>query len=457
MANLNFDFLKGLHQPAPRYTSYPTILDWEMSDEQPAHLAFQKLTTSQTPLSLYFHIPFCHSMCLYCGCSVVINRREDLVTRYIHALIQEMKQIFHIIGKRKVARIHFGGGTPSRLPRHLFTLLFSHIHTYYDLSDTEEIAIEFDPRSLRSDPSLPQFLQSLGFNRVSLGIQDTQKEVQEAVRRRQSHEESLQAYNLFRELGFSSMNVDLIYGLPKQTKTSFKQTVADILAMRPDRIALFSFASVPWAKPHQKAIRQEDLPSMEEKFAIYSHARHTLTQAGYVAIGLDHFALHDDSLAIAFKNKTLIRNFQGYSLPPEDDLIGLGMSATSFIHGIYLQNDKHLPTYEEKIFNHQFATIKSKILSPDDHIRKWVIHTLMCSFQIAKQEFFDRFGVHFDAYFSASRDRLISMEQTGLIYNSDSSLTVSPLGELFVRVIATAFDQYFLTTATLTSRFSQSI
>ncbi|WP_348663229.1 oxygen-independent coproporphyrinogen III oxidase [Chlamydia vaughanii] len=458
MFNLNFNFLEGLHQPAPRYTSYPTALEWEESDAQPAYLAFQNLKEDDRPLSLYFHIPFCQSMCLYCGCSVVINRREDIVEKYIATLIQEMELVHSLLGgKRKASRIHFGGGTPSRLSRSLFKKLFFHIHRLFDLSEVEEIAIEFDPRSLRNDSGKAEFIQSLGFNRVSLGVQDTQAAVQEAVRRRQSYEESLHAYEKFRELGFESINIDLIYGLPKQTKVTFSQTIEDIIRMHPDRIALFSFASVPWIKPHQKAMKDSDMPSMEEKFSIYSHARHTLTKSGYQAIGLDHFSLPEDPLSIAFNNKTLIRNFQGYSLPPEEDLIGLGMTSTSFIRGIYLQNAKTLESYHEKILSGSLATIKSKILSEDDRIRKWVIHKLMCSFSISKKEFFDLYGQNFDEYFSDSQDRINGMTATGLVQNSSSFLTVTSLGELFVRVIATAFDSYFLKTVSSSPRFSRSI
>lgn len=457
MFNLDFKFLEGLHQPAPRYTSYPTILEWEDSDAQPAYEAFHLLQQDHHPLSLYFHIPFCQSMCLYCGCAVVLNRREDIVEQYIDTLIQEMELIHALLGKRKVSRIHFGGGTPSRLSRKLFEKLFSAIQRLFNLTETQEIAIEFDPRSLRNDEDKPQFLQSLGFNRVSLGIQDTNPAVQEAVRRRQSYQESLQAYEKFRQLGFDSINIDLIYGLPKQTKATFAQTVSDIIQMRPDRLALFSFAFVPWAKPHQNAIRQSPLPSMEEKFAIYSHARHTLTKAGYQAIGLDHFSLPEDPLSIAFKNKTLIRNFQGYSLPPEEDLVGLGITATSFIRGTYLQNTKTLESYHEKITSGALATSKSKVLSEDDKIRKWVIHKLMCTFNVSKEEFYDLHGYHFDTYFSDSQERILSMVSTGLLQNSSSSITVTPLGELFVRVIATAFDYYFLRSLSSTPKFSRSI
>ncbi|WP_100934239.1 oxygen-independent coproporphyrinogen III oxidase [Candidatus Chlamydia corallus] len=458
MFNVNFKFLEGLHQPAPRYTSYPTALEWESSDATPAFLAFEKIRENPRPLSLYFHIPFCQSMCLYCGCSVVLNRREDVVEAYINTLIREMELVVQNIGTRpQVSRIHFGGGTPSRLSRELFHRLFDKLHKLFDLTHTEEIAIEVDPRSLRSDIEKADFFQKLGFNRVSLGIQDTQAAVQEAVKRRQSKEESIGAYEKFKELGFQSINIDLIYGLPKQTKVTFAKTIQDILAMRPDRLALFSFASVPWIKPHQKAMKATDMPSMEEKFAIYSQSRHLLTKAGYQAIGMDHFSLPHDPLTLAFKNKTLIRNFQGYSLPPEEDLLGLGMTSTSFIRGIYLQNAKTLEAYHKTVLGGTFPTVKSKILTEDDRIRKWVIHKLMCTFSVEKEEFLNLFGYQFDAYFIESRDRLISMETTGLIYNSSCSLKVTPLGELFVRVIATAFDRYFLDKVSKKECFSASI
>ncbi|WP_206167396.1 oxygen-independent coproporphyrinogen III oxidase [Chlamydia muridarum] len=457
MFNINFNFLKGLHQPAPRYTSYPTIVDWEASQDY-GYTALKNLADEHQPLSLYFHIPFCQSMCLYCGCSVVLNRKEEIVDHYIESLIQEMRLTFSLLGgKKPVSRIHFGGGTPSRLSRAQFTHLFTHIHQFFDLSNIEELAIEFDPRSLREDADKPLFLQNLGFNRVSLGIQDTQWEVQEAVRRRQSYEESLLAYKQFRDLNFTGINIDLIYGLPKQTQSSFKQTIQHILDMRPDRLALFSFAHVPWVKPHQKALRTKDLPSMEKKFAIYSQSRQALIQEGYQAIGLDHFSLPDDPLTIALKNKTLIRNFQGYSLPPEEDLLGFGLSATSFIRGIYLQNSKDLREYSTTIHSGKLATVKGKILSQDDKIRKWVIHTLMCSFSLSKLEFEQLFHERFDLYFADSYDRLCGMESAGLIRQDSSSLQVTPLGELFVRVIATAFDYYFLKNVAEKPIFSKSI
>ncbi|WP_236558923.1 oxygen-independent coproporphyrinogen III oxidase [Chlamydia sp. 17-3921] len=455
---MDFKFLEGLHQPAPRYTSYPTALEWENSDDSPTKLAFERIKKNPKPLSLYFHIPFCQSMCLYCGCTVVLNRREDVVEAYINTLIREIELISHYLGgKHIVSHIHFGGGTPSRLSKAMFEKLFKKIHEFFDLSYAEEIAIEMDPRSLRKDIDKAEFFQKIGFNRISLGVQDTQIEVQKAVKRYQSHEESKQAYEKFRDLGFKSINIDLIYGLPKQTRHSFAQTIQDILVMRPDRLALFSYASVPWIKPHQKAMKASDMPSMEEKFIIYSQSRHSLIKAGYQAIGMDHFSLPNDPLTLAFKNKSLIRNFQGYSLPPEEDLIGIGMSSTSFIRGIYLQNTKNLDEYHNKILSGSLATEKSKILSEDDIIRKWVIHKLMCSFMVEKEDFFNHFGYDFDHYFLESQGRLQSMEGTGLIHNGSSLLTVTPLGELFVRVIATAFDHYFLKKVSSTPRFSASI
>lgn len=460
MFGINFNFLEGLNHPAPRYTSYPTIPEWSTEhNEYATELAFQKLKENpEEPLSLYFHIPFCSKLCLYCACSMLIAQNKQTIPSYIDSLIKEIQLVRTLLqNKRIVSRIHFGGGTPTLLSNELFSKLFHHIHENFDLSKIQEINIEVDPRSLENNLEKADFLKSIGFNRISLGVQDTNFEVQKAVHRNQSHEQTLLTYHKFRELGFQGLNIDLIYGLPKQTIASFQQTARDILNMKPDRIALFSFASVPWIKPHQKKLEEKDLPSMEEKFKMYSQTRNLFIQSGYQAIGMDHFALPHDELAIALKNKTLIRNFQGYSLPPEEDLLGFGITSTSFIKGIYLQKSKTIKQYQTAINQKIIPSIKNKILSKDDIIRKWVIHTLMCSFEICKNSFFEKFGEQFDHYFQSSLNRLQGMESSGLILNSPSKLKVTAIGELFVRVIATAFDFYFLTKTMQKPTFSQSI
>lgn len=295
------------NKPLPRYTSYPTAPEWETFSSEMYKKKLVSISQIEAPLSLYLHIPFCKTMCLYCGCSVVLNRKEENEERYIDYLIKEISLASSFLEKKKrVVQLHFGGGTPTKLSSALLTRLFEKIHSSFEIDYTQEIAIEIDPRTVAEDEGDKlRLLKKLGFNRVSFGVQDTDPKVQEAIRRRQSLEVTLQTYALARKLGFKGINVDLIYGLPYQTSQTFDTTVTHILKMRPDRIAFFSYAQVPWLKPHQKAIREDTLPNAEEKFQIYTNARCRFVEAGYVAIGMDHFALPNDDLAIGYYTKSL--------------------------------------------------------------------------------------------------------------------------------------------------------
>ncbi|MBN4067201.1 oxygen-independent coproporphyrinogen III oxidase, partial [Simkania negevensis] len=328
-AMLRAEQLMEYDKPVPRYTSYPTAPEWH--DVQPTlysdHLT--RFDQQQQPLSLYFHIPFCKTMCLYCGCSVVLNRKSENETYYVDHLIKEVELVAsHFKRPHPITQLHFGGGTPTKLNEQELTRLFSAITSSFAIDWTGEIAIEIDPRTVAADGGKKlSSLRSLGFNRVSFGVQDTDPTVQEAVKRRQSFAMTKQTYEWARELGFQGINIDLIYGLPYQTTATFTKTVDDILSLKPDRIALFSYAKIPWLKPHQKAIPENTLPSTQEKFEIYCMAREQFTANGYVAIGMDHFALADDDLAKAFYNKTLQRNFQGYSLQLAENALGLGVTS----------------------------------------------------------------------------------------------------------------------------------
>lgn len=460
MSEANFNFLKGLEKPVPRYTSYPTVVNWKISNDAPYLSALNSFSSKEDePLSLYFHIPFCRSICLYCACSVVLNRNPEIEIAYIDTLIKEIDLICNIIGKkRKVTQIHFGGGSPSLLSIPSISRLFSHIKKSFIVDLDSEINMEIDPRNVFSDGgTFLKHLKTLGFNRASLGIQDTNPKVQEAVKRKQTHHQSSYTYELCRELGFSSINIDLIYGLPFQTVISFRETIDHILKMRPDRIAVFSYAKVPWIKQHQKAIQDSWLPSMEEKFRIYSGFRHTLIKEGYIGIGMDHFALENDPLAVAFADKTLIRNFQGYSLPMAENLIGFGITATGIVNNVYIQNTKNLSFYKQCIENGTLPIEKSFVPKKDDLIRKWVIQKIMCQFEVRKKEFEDLFEIDFDDYFVNVRHKLISMECSGLITNDTARIGVTPLGELFIRIIATAFDAYLKIESNAQPVFSQSI
>jgi oxygen-independent coproporphyrinogen-3 oxidase len=448
------DLLHKLNKPIPRYTSYPTAPNWETLSPATYEEKLAILSKQDEPLSLYFHLPFCHSMCLFCGCSVVLNRKQEKEVEYVDYLCQEIEMVALHLGKRKkVRQLHFGGGTPTKLSFDLLQKILDKIQTHFEIDFSGEIAIEIDPRTVFSDSGTKlKFLKSLGFNRVSFGVQDTNEKVQEAIKRHQSEEMSHQTFFLAKEIGFDEINLDLIYGLPLQTVDTFQKTVESILSLRPDRIALFSYAKVPWLKAHQKAIKEKDLPSLEAKFEIYTQARKAFIDAGYVAIGMDHFALEKSELSKSYHTKTLHRNFQGYTVQKAHAMISFGITAIGYLENTYVQNLKELPQYYQALQKGFLPVHRGKVLTQDDIVRKWTIEKLMCTFTIDKQEFKERFQLDFDSYFGP----LDFSEYENLMINSLAKITVSPLGELFVRNCATLFDGY-LTKPSLNPQFSQSI
>lgn len=435
----------------PRYTSYPTAIQFqEIKPESYIH----KLNQVKGPLSLYIHIPFCKKMCLYCACSVVLNRKEDRKQTYLQALLQEIALVgsrFH--QKPVVEQLHFGGGTPTYLSIEELAAILKGCSQYFILSKKIELSIEIDPRtvSLDSGKKLQQ-LKQLGFNRVSFGVQDTNEKVQRAIRRNQFYDMTKQTFQWAKDLDFQGINIDLIYGLPLQTVQTFEKTIENIIELQPDRIALFSYAKVPWLKPHQKAIKETDLPTQKEKFSMYIIAREKLVDHGYVAIGMDHFARQEDALSKAYENKTLIRNFQGYSIQKGEDLIGLGLSSIGFVQGLYIQNIKDLTRYQEVLSQQKFPVFKGHLLSQEDQIRKWVIHTLMCEFRLQKTVFFQRFHCNFDEMFSKQIQALKTMQD--LVIVKEDEIIVTQLGELLIRVVVSVFDAYLNQSE---QRFSRSI
>lgn len=436
--------LERHNHPCPRYTSYPTAPSW--SDFSPESYKKELESLLEEPLSLYFHIPFCASMCLFCGCSVILNRKEEKEIEYVDYLIREIELVCSSLkGKPKVSQLHFGGGTPTKLSNVLFEKLFRKIQHHFEVEG--EIAIEVDPRTACGKLA---FLKELGFNRVSFGVQDTDKAVQEAVKRRQSEKMTRDTFWEAKAIGFEEINLDLIYGLPKQTLASFENTVSTILELRPTRIALFSYAKVPWLKEHQKAIKESDLPGPQEKFAIYTQARSRFMAAGYVAIGMDHFALKESELAKSYQTRTLARNFQGYTVKSTDTLLGFGVTSIGYTQDTYTQNVKDLPSYYDALARGVLPTFRGKRLTLDDKKRKWVIHSLMCRFEVDKALFEETFAVPFDAYF-ADTD-LTSVKD--LVTNDDKKLRVTPTGELLVRNVAMHFDAYLKKQS---QQFSQSI
>lgn len=437
-------WLEKWNRAVPRYTSYPTAPQFHVLETEKIFESFARSGASNKPLSLYIHIPFCKTMCLFCGCSVVLNRKPERARSYLKKLLSEMALSSRTLGvKKTISQLHLGGGTPTSLNEEELTLLMSALRDRFLIEESAEISIEVDPRTVFADQAQKlETLRHLGFNRISFGVQDLDPRVQEAVKRRQSEEMTLTTYAHARRLGFGGISIDLIYGLPLQTPESFQKTADVLTQMRPDRISLFSYAKVPWMKPHQNAIREEDLPSAADKFQIYRETRRTFMEAGYVAIGMDHFALPHDSIAIAYNEGKLMRNFQGYSVEAAEDLLGLGMSSIGFMSGTYLQNVKTLEEYEARLAQGQLPILRGFSLGPDDLLRKWVIHQIMCRFRLDKGAFEEKFSVPFDSYFAVEKQALNQLIEEGLVEETAEEIRATPTGRLFIRLVAVVFDRY---------------
>ena len=422
----------------PRYTSYPTAPHFYPLSERTAEQKLRLFALSERPLSIYMHIPFCRSMCLFCGCSVILNRRPETVTAYVDLLMREIELVGELLQKRRrIAQLHMGGGTPTSLSIEDFRKLMAALRAAFDI---EELSIEIDPRGIFADRGEKlKALRELGFYRVSFGVQDLDPAVQEIVRRRQSEEMSRFAYEKARELGFAEINLDLIYGLPLQTPERFAETAREIARWRPDRVALFGYAHVPWMKSHQKALPEEQIPGLEERQRLYAVAQELFLQAGYVQIGMDHFALPEDSLARAARERTLVRNFQGYSPYYSDDLLALGVTSIGHIENCYLQNVKSVEEYRDRLQSGLLPAFRGFDLKPDDLRRRWTIHRIMCQFRLEKSLFHTQFGMRFDDYFSCD---LKDLEDAGWLQVTQERIEVLEAGQPWVRLIAARFDAH---------------
>jgi oxygen-independent coproporphyrinogen-3 oxidase len=428
----------------PRYTSYPTAPQFHSIEETVALAKLKQLDRTNKPLSLYFHIPFCKTMCLFCGCSVVLNRRDDVQQEYVDHLLAEITMIGNLFSQKKVVQqIHFGGGTPTSLTEMQLQRIMEHIRSFFIIGPHAEVSMEVDPRTVFMDQGRKlYFLKKLGFNRISFGVQDLDPKVQEAVRRRQTEEMTVSTYWKAREIGFQGINIDLIYGLPFQTVDSFQKTAQKLVELKPDRIAFYSYAKIPWLKLHQKAIPEETLPSLEEKFNIYVQARQTFLNAGYLGIGMDHFATKNDSMGQAFLSKNLTRNFQGYAVQAAEDMIGFGVTSIGFIEGAFFQNEKGIAGYQQKITAGSLPIAKGFILSEDDQIRRFVIQSIMCHFMLDKRAFLKTFEKDFDTYFAKEQEKLNALQVKGFLKQTKDEIRATSLGSLFIRIIASTFDAY---------------
>ncbi|MCH7666248.1 MAG: oxygen-independent coproporphyrinogen III oxidase [Acidobacteria bacterium] len=443
--SVTLETLRRFDRPGPRYTSYPTAVEFHDGvgeSEYQAMLGEADRSGPDTPLSLYIHIPFCEHKCHFCACHVVATQHLEVAARYLEYLEREITMIADLLPHRRMlAQMHWGGGTPTYFSPSQIERLYRHILGHFTLQDGAEIAIEVDPR-VTSREHL-NTLGRLGFNRLSLGVQDFSPTVQEAIGRGQTFEETKELVLHAREIGFvEGINFDLIYGLPRQSLEPFNASLDRVLELRPDRLAVYSFAFVPWIKSNQRRLRPEDFPKPALKLELYLTALDRFFEAGYEPIGMDHFSLPDDELAVAAREGRLERNFMGYTVKPVSTMIGCGVSSIGDLVRGYFQNCKKLSTYYEALDEARLPIERGCILDDDDQVRRYVIMNLMCNFGVDKEAVSRRFAIDFDTYFHSSILRLAEMEEAGFVRNETRAVKVTGTGKLFVRNAAMAFDRY---------------
>jgi oxygen-independent coproporphyrinogen III oxidase len=440
--------LKQYGVRGPRYTSYPTVPAWN-EDFTATTLVEQLVSNRDTfketprPLSLYVHLPFCEARCLFCSCNVVITRHQETARDYLDRLEQEINLVAAQVNTdRPVVQLHWGGGTPTYHNASQLERVFHMLQRHFKLDAKAEIALEVDPR-VTSTGQL-ELLRSLGFNRLSMGVQDFDPKVQEAIHRVQSIGQTRDLLQASQELGFTGTNLDLIYGLPHQTEASFNKTLDTIIELNPDRLALYNFAFVPWLSPWQNALPEEAMPSGDVKFAIFKQAIARLLEAGYEYIGMDHFAKPTDELAVALKAGTLHRNFMGYTTRAgQADLLGFGLSAISALEGAYSQNVKQLPQYQQALSEGQLPTWRGLVLNAEDKRRRTIILALLCQGSLHFEALSDAFDLKFETTYAQELKTLRQQaEPDGLVTFTETGLSLLPLGRMFARNVAMVFDAY---------------
>src|SRR6185437_4345408 len=438
---VDLDLVRKYNVAGPRYTSYPPATKFAntLSWPQLADNILQN-NRSERDLSLYFHIPFCETLCWYCGCTTVITRNHGRSTAYLNHLEKEIAQMSALINpRRKVVQLHWGGGSPTFLQPDEIRRLGAMIRRTFAFSHDAEAGVEIDPRRLTHGHMVA--LREAGFNRVSIGVQYFDPRVQQAIHRIQPREITEQAVNWARELGFRSINLDLIYGLPHQTVESFDSTLDAVLELKPDRLAVFSYAHVPWVKPAQKILEREALPGPELKLSLFKEVIERLTADNrYLYIGMDHFAQPNDELSVAQRQQKLQRNFQGYSTHADADIYSFGMSSISQIPDAYWQNDKDLPSYYAKLAAGKVPLAGGYLLTDEDRFRREVIMRLMCDLSLNFAATSERLGIKFEEYFEEELEALGDFEVDGLICQTKQGFDVTESGRLFIRNLAMCFD-----------------
>ncbi|MCR6654016.1 MAG: oxygen-independent coproporphyrinogen III oxidase [Cellvibrionaceae bacterium] len=438
------NLIRRYNLSGPRYTSYPTAPQFQ-SGFDPEHWqrAVAAGNRSQRPLSLYVHIPFCSTICFYCGCNKIVTANHKRTEPYLAALKREIGlQAAHVDRDRPVNQLHWGGGTPTYLDDAQMASLMEHIRAEFPLrkDDQGEYSLEIHPQTVT--PARLDYLRALGFNRLSFGVQDFDKEVQKAVNRFNDEAEVAELVSASRALGFRSLNLDLIYGLPKQTRTTFTKTLDTIIQLRPDRISLFNYAHMPNLFKCQRQINAAELPEPQEKLRILHDSILQLQSAGYIYIGMDHFALPEDELCAAQRQGSLQRNFQGYSTNGDCDLLAFGVSSISALDGLFVQNHKEINLYQEALQNGEPAFTKGMLLTSDDMIRREVINQLICQFKLDFKTIETRCGIHFADYFAVELEALQPLVADGLLELDTTGITISNAGRLLIRSVCMIFDAY---------------
>ncbi len=463
--------VENLHQPkvspellekydvaGPRYTSYPTadrFVEAFGEQEYKQALQMREIGRVSLPLSVYIHIPFCESLCFFCACNKIVTKHHERSAIYLSYLSREIDLQIKQLGKKPhITQLHLGGGSPTFFSDAELTELMSEVRNKFLMSPVGEYSIEIDPRTV--DKKRLENLKALGFNRLSFGVQDFDYDVQKAVHRIQPYEQVKQLVDASRQLKFDSINMDLIYGLPKQTMSSFSHTLDQVITLRPDRIALYAYAHLPERFKPQRRIRAEELPAPANKINMLSTAIYKLIEAGYVYIGMDHFALAEDDLAIAKRQGRLQRNFQGYSTQPECDMIGLGVSSIGRIGATYSQNAKTMDEYCDAINQGHLPIVRGLGLTSDDLIRRTVIMSIMCQGEVQYEAIELAYMIDFKSYFSHELEAIKPLQNAGMVTIDDVGIEVTQMGWFFVRAIAMVFDKYLQADKTR-ARFSKII
>lgn len=439
--NVDLELVRKYNVAGPRYTSYPPAtrftdtISWEQLGDKIA-----ENNRTARDLSIYFHIPFCETLCWFCGCTTVITLNHDKGRDYIDYLGREVARMAAQLNPaRKVVQLHFGGGSPTFLRPDEIRRLGEIIHRHFTFASDLEASVEVDPRRLTREHMVA--LREIGFNRASMGVQDFNPQVQQAIHRIQPREMTQQAMDWMRELGYGSINLDLIYGLPHQTPASFNETLDTVLTMKPDRLAVFSYAHVPWIKPSQKILEQKVLPTPESKLEVLKLVIERLTaDEQYVYIGMDHFAKPNDELAVAQRHKQLQRNFQGYSTRAGSDIYAFGMSGVSQVPDAYWQNEKELPKYQAAVDAGRVPLHKAYFVTPDDKIRRETIMRVMCDLSLDYAALSQKLGISFEQHFAGELTALAPFEADGLVRRTPGGVEVTDAGRLFIRNIAMCFD-----------------